>query len=56
MLGVWGGCCDHFLGKTVPLWDGRRKESHPSVCCPVGWNVVGEGVRVPGGFPGVLGF
>ena len=26
-----GGCCGHFLGKTVPLWDGPRKESLSAV-------------------------
>ena len=26
------------------------------ICCPVGWNVIGEVVSVPGGSPGVVGF
>ena len=44
-----GWYCDNFLGKTVPLWDGPRKESVLSICCPVGWNVADEVVSVPGG-------
>ena len=40
----------------LPLWDGPRKESHLSICCLVGRNVVGEVVSVPGGSPGVVGF
>ena len=46
-----------LLRKAVPLWDGPREENLLSIFCPMGWNVVGEVVSMPGILnPGVVGF